>query len=171
MDPSGRGNKERIMKKLRLIAMIFVSTFPVPAQQVEKPNLVLVRNEDNGKMNILPCRLYIENDQGVSVLPEKVSVIDLSGKQAPNRVRDKFVYLVGGDTANYTLKSGTYRILVKTPLSEQDRYLEAIAKDWVSEKKLITIPGNGIERFYIVPKSEESFYSGGWLFSTRSGEE
>jgi len=159
------------MKSVGLLALLLFSTLFVAAQPLETANLIVVRNEDNGKMNILPCRIYIETEQGRTVVPEQVTVFDLSGKPAGNRIRSGFVYLVGGDTAKYILKPGKYRITARTPIVEQDKYLEEQNREWSSEVKTFEILRENIKELFVFPKSVEAFYSGGWKFSLYPNED
>ena len=151
------------MKITRLLLAIFLicSTGILFGQSEQNINVQIVRDESNGRMNIIPCRVVLEALNGKKLDP--VQIVETNTMKNMNSA--KGTWLIGGYAASYALPSGSYRVNVLTPIAYQGNYFGGTPHDWTSKEFRIEVKEGKDIRLYVIPAHDGDGYSGGWILS------
>ena len=149
------------IKSVLLFSLLLVATRPGYPGDRAGHSLVIVREENNGRMNLLPCRVVLTDGKGVAILPAQLIIKNLAGEPQPDQKKRNYFYQLGGDTASAELAPGSYSIKIYTPISEQGKYLEYHEHEWVSKTFHFAIGNEKSTTLYVYPSVKGSTYSGG----------
>jgi hypothetical protein len=124
-------------------------------------NLKIIRLENNGRMNIIPCFVFIYNNMEL-VDNKNVNVFYQSNPniKLENRLYSDHFYLIGGDTAFLMLPNGNYNIKFITPKKWQAEYLGE-TDDWESIIYDFKIIQDEYKEIRIIPGGDFG-YNGTW---------
>lgn len=130
-------------------------------------SVTVIRPENNGGMNLIPCKLVLRRSTGL--LSAAVTHVD---GQRPAPIDDlKSLDLIGGDTLTLSVRPGKYSLSVVTPISEQPQGYRGKAHVWRSETLNVTVTKQGNVRVSILPTSAGPAYNGGWKIRQLSADE
>ena len=128
-------------------------------------NIKIIREENNGRMNIIPCKIYIYNNNMELINNKNVNIFthinNLNIKQE-NRVYSNYFYLIGGETAFLILPNDNYYIKVVTSKEDQIEYLPNHNNDWESIIYNFNIMQDKYNEIRIIPGSGNEGYNGTW---------
>jgi hypothetical protein len=117
----------------------------------ESFNVKIIRNENHGLMNIIPCKVFICDENMELINIENINIFNFNEKQL-NRIIDNYFYLIGGDVVFLTLDEGNYYIKVITPKEDQMRYFEVFNNDLESTIYGFKIVQNNYKEIRLVPE-------------------
>lgn len=122
-------------------------------------SITIIRPENNGRMNLIPCKLAIQPSGGLVSAAvthhggEKAVPIDDLGK----------IDLTGGDTVTLSIRQGRYSLSVVTPLPDQPQgYTAGKPHAWRSETLKVAVTVQENVRVSVLPTSAGLTYDGGW---------
>ena len=129
-------------------------------------NVKIIRKENNGRMNIIPCNVFIYDENMEAVSYGNTAIFNLENKKQIDRNNNEYFYLLGGETAFLTLFYGNYKIKIITPKKDQVEYLPDYNKDWESIIYNFCIPIGKYKEIRIIPGSSNKSvfnYNGTWI--------
>lgn len=140
------------------------------ANKREYFNVKIIREENNGLMNLVPCNVFIYNED-MELLPYGNTVIfNIDNKKQTDRNNNDYFKLLGGETAFLTLFYGNYSMKIITPKEEQMGYLEEYDKNWESISYNFEITIDKYIEMEIVP-GKDNAYNGSWIIKESVNDE
>ncbi|GHT70910.1 hypothetical protein FACS1894110_23150 [Spirochaetia bacterium] len=130
-------------------------------------NIKIIREENNGRMNMIPSEIYIYQN---NILLKNINnvkiynIYDINNKVFINKIKNNVIVLFGGNMASLKLPSGEYSIKISTPIIDQQDYLGETG-NWESELYNINIKHGEENIIYIYPGSNEKGYNGSWIIT------
>ncbi|GMO58043.1 MAG: hypothetical protein Ta2G_18060 [Termitinemataceae bacterium] len=128
-------------------------------------NIKIIREENNGRMNIIPSEIYIYQNNILLENINNVKIYDIDNKMLINQIKNNVIVLFGGNKAFFKLLPGEYSIKINTPIIEQQNYLEE-TNNWESKLYNINIKHGEENILYIYPGINEKGYNGSWIISS-----
>ena len=128
-------------------------------------NLKIIREESNGRMNIIPCEIYIYNNDMELIDNKNVNIfthINNLNIKHENRLYPGYFYLIGGETAFFILPNGNYYIKIVTSIEDQVEYLPDHNNDWESIIYNFKIMQDKYNEIRIIPGVGDFGYNGTW---------
>jgi hypothetical protein len=124
----------------------------------------IIREENNGLMNIIPCNIYIYNND-MEIIDYNVDIFthydDSNYLKLENRLYPDYFFLIGGETAFLMLPDGNYFIKIVTPKVEQREYLPDYNNDWESKIYNFKLIQDKYFEIKIFPGNDNG-YNGTW---------
>jgi hypothetical protein len=127
-------------------------------------SLKIFREESNGRMNIIPCEIFIQKDENL-INTDSIIVIDKYSNSVQKRVYLDHFYMIGGDIALVDIPKGNYIIKIITPKELHNEYL-GNENDWNSEEYFIEINEETKKILYVFP-GQNNGYNGSWILSDK----
>ncbi|MFZ1082851.1 MAG: hypothetical protein WAO19_13110 [Candidatus Kryptoniota bacterium] len=129
------------------------------------PTIEINRNENNGRMNVIPCIIKLEKldgTKGKTIEPLGYFVLGLDGKREKRIDKKGRIFLIGGDRGFLKVKEGEYRIGVYTPSEYQEGYVSNNTETWRSNHLDLKISGTKRYILSVEPTADGNEYNGGW---------
>jgi hypothetical protein len=125
-------------------------------------NIEIIREENNGLMNIIPCNIYIYNND-MELIVHTVNVFTLYGDPMIPEYKYyvDYLFLIGGETIFLLLPDGNYFIKIVTPKEEQMEYLPDYDNDWESIIYNFKLIEDKYIEIKIIPGNDNG-YNGTW---------
>ena len=121
-------------------------------------NVKIIRYENHGLMNIIPCNVYIYNENMELLYYDNVSIFFLGNKIKENRYFNEYYKLLGGETLFLNMINGNYFIKIITPKEDQMKYLEKYDRNWESIIYNFKISSNEYKELKIMPDYENGIW-------------
>jgi hypothetical protein len=116
-------------------------------------NIKIIRNENHGLMNIIPCDIFIYNENMELIDNKKNNIFNIVGNHTKiDRMENEYLKLYGGEVAFFTLPDGKYSIKIITPKEEQMNYFEEYNNDLESIIYDFEIAQNQYKEIKIIPE-------------------
>jgi len=148
-----------------IVVLLIVFTFLSLTWENNYSTIEIFREEDNGRMNMIPCIIdlsKVDTTKGkeTGVLSYFVSGAD--GKKKNRMNKEGRLFLVGGDHAALKVEEGKYKIGVYTPTEYQGGYVSNNTETWRSNYLTIEFSGGKKFTLSVEPTAKDGEYDGGW---------
>ena len=163
----GQGFFYKMIKKIHLTfsiaeIVVCISCLSACVKTAKASELVFVREECHGAMNVIECGILIEKEvEGKYIDYQEYKVTSIEILNEPYKYDEKNLLLAGGEKLILSLKPGKYRIKCFTPVQMQNRYLDAEYL-WESEYLFVEMKKSDTKTIAINPRVDETGYSGSW---------
>lgn len=152
--------KRKIIVCIIFLGMTFYSL--LNGKRYDVPQIILIREECNGTMNVLYCDIQIEKEEKGEF--KKYTEYEISRFEIldePYQYEKKELSLAGGEKLVLNIQPGQYRIKCFTPQSKQNEYLN-IDSIWESDFLYLDFKYSDITSVVINPTLSDIGYSGNW---------
>lgn len=153
------------MKESKVVTLIALALLSM-GWRSKVPTIEIYRNEDNGRMNVIPCIIRLEKLDGThrkAIEPSGYFVLGLEGKREKRADKKGGIFLMGGDHAFLRVVAGKYRIEVYTPPDYQEGYVSNNTETWHSNHLELRISGTKKLILLVEPTTKDGEYNGGWM--------